>query len=86
MAGIAPPVRTELVERLPRPEELAPASRTLIVGDRDQFVTVAELQAYAEAAGATVTVLKGSDHFFYFREDRVAELIAAHILPASAPV
>ena len=83
MAGIAPPVRTELVERLPRPEALSPASRLLIVGDRDQFVTVADLQAYADVAGATVTVLNGSDHFFYFREDRVAELVADHLLPAS---
>jgi alpha/beta superfamily hydrolase len=82
LAGIAPPVLTELVEWLPRPEALAPAARTLIVGDRDQFVTVADLRAYAEAAGATVTVLKGSDHFFYFREERVAELVAGHFLPA----
>ncbi|MGI9609983.1 MAG: alpha/beta hydrolase [Acidimicrobiia bacterium] len=85
LAGIAPPVRTDLVERLPRPEELAPAARTLIVGDRDQFVTVEDLQAYADAAGATVTVLKGSDHFFYYREDRVADLVVAHVLPASTP-
>ncbi len=79
MAGIAPPVRTELVERLPRPEELAAASRTLIVGDRDQFVTVEDLQEYANAAGATVTVLKGSDHFFFFREEQVAGLVAEHL-------
>jgi len=83
LVGIAPPVRTELVERLPRPDELAPAPRTLIVGDRDQFVTVADLQAYADAAGANVTVLNGSDHFFYFREERVGTLIADHILAAS---
>ncbi|NNF88840.1 MAG: alpha/beta fold hydrolase [Acidimicrobiia bacterium] len=86
MVGIAPPVMTELVERLPTPETLAPASRLLIVGDRDQFVTVADLQAYADAAGATVTVLNGSDHFFYFREDRVAELVADHFLTAGDAV
>ena len=78
LVGIAPPVRTELVERLPRPEELAPASRLLIVGDRDQFVTVEDLEAYAGVAGARVTVLPGSDHFFYFREEKVAELMAGH--------
>ncbi|NNJ46811.1 MAG: hypothetical protein HKP18_03175, partial [Acidimicrobiia bacterium] len=60
--------------------------RLLIVGDRDQFVTVADLQAYADAAGATVTVLNGSDHFFYFREDRVAELVADHFLTAGDAV
>jgi alpha/beta superfamily hydrolase len=78
LVGIAPPVRTELVERLPRPEELAPASRLLIVGDRDQFVTVEDLESYAGVAGARVTVLPGSDHFFYFREAKVAELMAGH--------
>ncbi len=78
LAGIAPPVRTELVERLPRPDELAPARRTFILGDRDQFVTVDDLRDYAEAAGATMSVLEGSDHFFYFREERVANLIADH--------
>ncbi len=77
-AGIAPPVRTELVERLPQPEDLAPAPRTFILGDRDQFVTVEGLEAYADAAGATLTVLNGSDHFFFFREDAVAGLIAEH--------
>lgn len=77
-AGIAPPVRTELVERLPQPEQLAPARRRFILGDRDQFVTVEDMTAYVNAAGATLTVLSGSDHFFYFREQPVADLIADH--------
>ena len=77
-AGIAPPVRTELVERLPEPQELAPARRLFILGDRDQFVTVEDMAAYVHAAGGTLAVLNGSDHFFYFREDRVATLIADH--------
>lgn len=83
-AGIAPPIRTELVERLPRPEQLAPASRTFILGDRDQFVSVEELQAYADGAGATMTVLYGSDHFFFFREERVAGLLADHFAPGTS--
>jgi alpha/beta superfamily hydrolase len=77
-AGIAPPVRTELVERLPRPQQLPPARRLFILGDRDQFVTVEDLAAYVGDAGGTLTVLNGSDHFFYFREDRVATLMADH--------
>jgi alpha/beta superfamily hydrolase len=77
-AGIAPPVRTDLVERLPQPEELAPARRLFIVGDRDQFVTVEDMAAYVDGAGGTLTVLNGSDHFFYFREERVATIIADH--------
>lgn len=77
-AGIAPPVRTELVERLPQPQELPPARRLFIIGDRDQFVTVEDMTAYVDDAGGTLTVLNGSDHFFYFREDRVATLIADH--------
>lgn len=79
-AGIAPPLRIDGVDRLPSPDRLVPARRTFILGDRDQFVTVDELQAYADAAGATVSVLKGSDHFFFFREDTVAGLIADHWL------
>ena len=75
-AGIAPPVMSRGVDRLPPPADLAPASRTFIVGDRDQFVTVDEISAYAADAGAQVHVIKGSDHFFYFREERVGEAIA----------
>ncbi len=75
--GIAPPVDSELTPRLPGPEELAEAKRTLILGDRDQFTPVDDLAAYAESIGARLEVLKGSDHFFHFRDVRVAELVAA---------
>lgn len=81
-SGIAPPIRTELVERLPQPRQLAAARRLFIVGDRDQFVTVDEMTAYVEDAGGTLAVLTGSDHFFYFREDRVATLMADHFTGA----
>ena len=79
-AGIAPPVRTEYAERLPPASELAAASRLFIIGDRDQFATVEELGSYSDAAGGSLEVLNGSDHFFYFREDAVAELVADHFL------
>ncbi|NNL70568.1 MAG: alpha/beta hydrolase [Acidimicrobiia bacterium] len=78
--GIAPPVRTEYAERLPTPGDLAPARRLFILGDRDQFATVDELGDYAAAAGGSLEVLAGSDHFFYFREERVAALLIEHFL------
>ena len=72
--GIAPPVSNELVPALPA--ELPVARRLFILGDRDQFVTADELNAYAESIDAAVEVLPGSDHFFYFREQQVGELVA----------
>ncbi len=51
--------------------------RTFIIGDRDQLVAVDRIVKYAAAAGATLHLLKGSDHFFYFREQKVACLLAA---------
>lgn len=78
-AGIAPPVRSDLVERLPDPADLRAAPRRFVLGDRDQFVTVTELEAYAASIGASVSVIPGSDHFFYFREQQVADLVAEHV-------
>lgn len=75
-AGIAPPVRRDGTDRLPAADLLTPAPRTFIIGDRDQFATVDEVEGYAASVGGTVHVLKGSDHFFYFREDRVGGLVA----------
>lgn len=74
--GIAPPVLTEYMDSPPQGTELAPARRLLILGDRDQFVAVPDLESYAGSIGAKVEVIPGSDHFFYFREDRVSALIA----------
>lgn len=74
--GIAPPVASERSPALPAAHELAPAHRTFVVGDRDQFVTVVQLGEYASTIGAHLEVLEGSDHFFHFREDRVAAAVA----------
>lgn len=82
-AGIAPPLRTDLTPGMPPPEALPPARRLLILGDRDQFTSVADLRTYAADAGAEALILPGSDHFFYGREARVAEALAAHFAPAS---
>jgi hypothetical protein len=75
--GIAPPVSAGLVPDLPNGTDLADSSRTFIIGDRDQFTTVRGLTEYANAVGGTVEVLAGSDHFFHFRENRVADIVAA---------
>lgn len=83
-AGIAPPVRTGLGPGLPAAAGLVPARRLFLLGDRDQFTGVDDLRAYAEAAGAVLMVLAGSDHFFYGREIRVAEAVAAHLAAPGA--
>jgi len=75
--GIAPPINSSRSRPLPNGTELAPAPRTVILGDRDQFATVADSEAYVDSIGAQLHVLSGSDHFFYFREERVASLVAA---------
>jgi len=75
-AGIAPPVGSDRTPPMPEPPELTPAPRMIIVGDRDQFTTVAAVEAYAASIGASVEVLQGSDHFFYFREARVGDHVA----------
>jgi alpha/beta superfamily hydrolase len=74
--GIAPPVRLDGVYRLPDPDTLLPAARQIIIGDRDQFTSVADTEDYAQRIGASVHVFKGSDHFFYFREERVGDIVA----------
>ena len=76
-AGIAPPVFSDLTPRLPDPAVLPAAARTFIVGDRDQFVTVEETSVYAESIGASIHILRGSDHFFHFRFDKVAAHVTA---------
>lgn len=74
--GIAPPVASPRAPALPARHELAETHRTFIIGDRDQFVTVDDLSAYAASITAEIEVLPGSDHFFYFREERVAAAVA----------
>ncbi len=83
-AAIAPPVGSDLAPPLPHPESLPPARRLFLVGDCDQFTSVEDLTAYAAAAGAHLVVLPGSDHFFFGREGRVAEAIAAHLTAPGA--
>lgn len=78
-AGIAPPLRLSEGPEIVPPERLAASDRLFILGDRDQFTSVEELSGYVRATGGRLEVLKGSDHFFYFREDRVGKLVAQHL-------
>ena len=70
--GIAPPVDSPLTPSLPAPGSLAPAARTFIIGDRDQFVDADELAAYAASIAARVIRYETADHFFLMRHDRLA--------------
>ena len=79
--GIAPPISSHLTPALPRSSELSDSPRTFIIGDRDQFITVEQVEQYAASVGGRVEILLGSDHFFYFREDRVASLVASGLPP-----
>jgi uncharacterized protein len=76
--GIAPGIRSYRGSSVPEADRLEPANRLVILGDRDQFASVDEMQTFADEAGAVLQVLTGSDHFFYFREEAVGDLVAAH--------
>lgn len=77
--GIAPGIRSYRGSQPPDPGTLEPADRLIVLGDRDQFATVDQMTAYAERLGARIEILEGSDHFFWFREERVGELVAGHL-------
>ncbi len=55
---------------------LAPARRRIIIGDRDRLVDPSQVKRYAETIGADLVEMPGSNHFFYFRHDQVADLMA----------
>jgi alpha/beta superfamily hydrolase len=78
--GIAPPVRSERTPDLPT-GDTGRGRKAIVVGDRDQFVSPTELAAYAAGIGAELHVMPGSDHFFYFRERRLADLVADGLRP-----
>lgn len=75
--GVGAPVGSARSRPMPEPTSLAAARRTFIIGDRDQFASVDATREYADSIDASLEVLQGSDHFFYFREERVARLVAA---------
>lgn len=77
--GIAPPVESALTPDLPVPTALASADRLFIVGERDQFVDVPKLNAYAHTINADISIYRGSDHFFVFKHERLADDVAAFL-------
>lgn len=77
--GIAPAVAVAGYLGMPSPESLSSARRMFVIGDRDQFTSVETLEGYAATIDAEVRVMAGSDHFFYFRHDRLAAAIAPHL-------
>lgn len=77
--GVAPPINTDLAPALPTSDELEPARRKIIIGERDQLVDVGALKAYAETIGATIDVYPTSDHFFLSRRERLARDVVAFI-------
>ena len=81
-AGIAPGIRSYRDAEPPDVSRLAPASRLIVHGDRDQFTTTAEISDYASSFGARLEVLPASDHFFHFRQNVVGSLVADHFLGA----
>jgi alpha/beta superfamily hydrolase len=78
--GIAPPVTSDRTPDLPT-GDTGRGRKAIVVGDRDQFVSPTELAAYAAEVGAELHVMPGSDHFFYFREQRLADLVADGLRP-----
>jgi alpha/beta superfamily hydrolase len=76
--GIAPGIRPYRGSLPPDFSLLVPARRRIVIGDRDQFATVADIEHFALRSHAEVTVLPGSDHFFLYRERKVGEVVAAH--------
>lgn len=77
--GIAPPVSGPLTPRLPEPSTLAPAQRLFIIGARDQFVAVQDLEEYATSIDASVVIYPSADHFFVFKHDTLAHDVVAAI-------
>ena len=70
-AGIAP-----APHYLPPADDLPDSPKRIIVGDREQVIDREELIEYATVIGADLVHMPGSDHFFYFREQKVGDLIA----------
>ncbi len=74
--GIAPGIKPYRGTDPPDTNRLQPAARLVIAGDRDQFASVDAIRDFADRIGARVEIMPGSDHFFYFREAKVGEMVA----------
>jgi len=63
------------VTNLPGAADLTAAGRTIIMGERDQLIEFEASKAYAASIDARFIPIS-ADHFFYYREARVA----AHVV------
>jgi alpha/beta superfamily hydrolase len=87
LALLALPLAESAADVLPIPESLTGFSHPvlLVAGDDDPFCPAPELRAFAERIPkASVTIFKGTDHYFDRREHDAGELVgrfAAQTLP-----
>lgn len=84
--GIAPPTDSVLTPKLPVLDQLAPAERLFIVGNRDQFVDADELEEYATGIDASIIRYETADHFFIFRHDRLAADVVSFLSSGAGPL
>ncbi|HEX9978061.1 MAG TPA: alpha/beta family hydrolase [Acidimicrobiia bacterium] len=77
--GIAPAIGLPDMLAVPAGGDLTAADRLFVIGDRDQFTPAWALADYAASIGGRLEVMSGCDHFFYFRHDRLAAVVAAHL-------
>jgi uncharacterized protein len=77
--GIAP-----AVHYAPDPASLLPGPKRIVVGEREQVIDREHLIAYAREIRADVVEVPGADHFFYFREQHVGDLIADFFAASAA--
>ncbi len=57
------------------PDRLPPGPKRIVVGTRDQVISVTALRSYAEDMGIDLLLTPG-DHFFHGRGKRVGDLVA----------
>ena len=83
LVSVAPPLAVYPFEELPALLLDSRAKRYYLAGDRDTFCPVDTLLSFAAAISPSdamnVMVLEGADHFFFGREQEVADMVAEKI-------
>jgi alpha/beta superfamily hydrolase len=70
-----------LIPPLPSPAEVRAMRRPVmfLAGSNDEYCPADELRAYAEEAGAEVSILEGTNHYLWRREREAAALMGAFV-------